>query len=239
MKNGRNHVSFSRAWIPTLLLMFSSLLTGGAFAQELSEDKVRSFVQSTKPFQQLISKHRSVVDSIAKKQSSENQYTDFASSIIDGLDDVEGSQLHDDFEDLVHRYGFSDIESWARVGGQVLDARAAIQMEELDPRTQRAMKEQAFPDKLVEHMKNLGEAAGQQQQAEMQKAAERMQAIQEHINRERARASNVSEPTKRLVRPYVEQLDGFMAPPSPPKGEYIEKDGYLIEIEEGGEGEDW
>ncbi|WP_150912004.1 hypothetical protein [Marinobacter halotolerans] len=177
-----------------ILLTFFCLLAFTAVpahAEALTDQKVRSFINSLEALQGMEDKYDTLPDDLATEESDLGM-DDMSSIFSSSVERMEGHAMYDDLARVVKQHGFSSPEQWGQTGDRILRAWSAIEMGKNAGQMNREM-ERAMAE--IENNPNMSEAQKQQMREMMGGARSAMDS-----------AANAPEADKQAVRPHLEAL---------------------------------
>lgn len=162
-----------------------------AHAEALTDQKVRSFINSLEALQGMEDKYDTLPDDLATEESDLGM-DDMSSIFSSSVERMEGHEMYDDLSRVVKQHGFSGPEQWGQTGDRILRAWSAIEMGknagQMNQEMEKAMAQ-------IENNPNMSEAQKQQMREMMGGAKSAMDS-----------AANAPEADKQAVRPHLEAL---------------------------------
>lgn len=170
------------------LIALSSL---SANAESLTDQSIRSFINSLEALQGMEDDYDELTDDLANDEDPA-ETPDMSRIFSSSVEQMKGHDLYNELETVVKQHGFSSAEQWGRTGDRIFRAWSAIEMGEqsgqMNQEMARAMEE-------IDNNPNMSEAQ-KQQIREMMGGA--MSAFDQ--------AANAPEADKRAVRPHIDAL---------------------------------
>ncbi|MBW7471963.1 hypothetical protein QQF73_12945 [Marinobacter sp. M216] len=179
-----------------LLIAVLALASLPAQARDLTEQTIRSFVDTMKAAESLEPEFEALADEMATDQESE--MPDFAHIFSDTLSSMEGQPAYGRLEDIAQDHGFSDLEEWGATGDRIYRAWMAIELERQNP---EARQEMASALAEIENSPHLTEAQKAQMRAMMENAMRAMES-----------AKDAPQEDVEAVRPHLDILRSFSQP---------------------------
>lgn len=125
-----------RAVIAASVLSLSSIST--VMAETLTSELVSSWISSQSKVEVFSKKHESALD---KYEANMNQQASPALAFQQGIIGLKATNLYSEFSDVVDDFGFSSPEQWAEVGGQVMNAFLALEVQAQGSEMQQMMQQ--------------------------------------------------------------------------------------------------
>lgn len=174
----------------TLLCLFA-LTPFSAHADTLTDNTVRSFINSLEAMQGMENQYDDLPDELATQEGDfgmDEMSRIFSSSV----ENMKGHEVYDDLAEVVRDHGFSSPEQWGETGDRIFRAWSAIEMGQQSGQMNQEMAEAM---EQINNNPNMSEAQ-KQQMREMMGGA---QSMMDH-------ASTAPEADKQAVRPHLEAL---------------------------------
>lgn len=177
---------------PLLIAMFA-LASAPTRAQDLSEQTIRSFIETLKAAESLEPELEALSEEIAADRAGETP--DVSRLFSDTVQSLESKPMYDRLEDIAQDRGFSNLKEWGTTGDRIFRAWMAIELEEENP---GAQQEIASALAEIENSPQLTEAQKAQMRAMMESAMNAMES-----------ARNAPQQDINAVRPHVDMLRNY------------------------------
>ena len=181
---------FFRIALITAVMALFGLFSAGSHAQDLSDQKISSFIESLKAAQKLEPEFEELEDQMDAED--DGAMPDFSHLFSDSLDELKGHEAYNRLDELVRNHNFDNIEQWAATGDRVYQAWMAIEMEQQSPGARQEMNA------------TMAEIENNPQMTAEQKA--QMRAMMESAMGAMESASNAPPGDVEAVRPHLDAL---------------------------------
>jgi len=179
---------FASALVSGVLYFASS---SSLMAETLTKSLVSSWLESQPKVEAFGDKHDG---ELSQYNANMKDQASPAMAYKQGIIGLKASNLYSEFDDIVDDFGFSSPEQWADVGGQIMNAFMALEMEAQGPEMAQAMQQMQSMMQSAD-MKNLPPA-----QREMM-----MQSMKQGMNMYQS-SQDVPQHDKDVVRPFLPKL---------------------------------
>ncbi|MDI9243620.1 hypothetical protein [Marinobacter sp. CHS3-4] len=178
---------------PVRFIVFCLLLLAplAARAEPLTDDTIRSFIDSMKTFQSMEGEFEGLTEEL-ESQNNDMQMPDMSRIFSTSVEQMKGHEAHRRMEDVVQEHGFDSTDSWARAGDRIFHAWTSIEMGRHSGMMGEEMS-QAMDQ--INNNPNMSEAQKEQMRKMMGGAMSAME-----------QASNAPEADKQAIRPYMHEL---------------------------------
>lgn len=180
----------------TLICLLSlSALT--AHAETLTDQTIRSFINSLETLQGMEEEFEELTDDLATGEDA-GEMPDLSRIFSSSVEQMKGHDMHNQLEDVVQQHGFTSTEQWGRIGDRIFHAWSALEMGDQSGDMNREM---ASAMEEINNNPHMSEAQKQQMRQMMGGA---MSAFEQ--------AANAPEADKRAVRPHLDALRAATGP---------------------------
>ena len=180
-----------RAISSCLAFTLALLLPLGATADNLTDERVRAFINTLQDAETLEGDLDELNQELPDAEDG-SKMPDFSSIFSDSVDKMRGYETYDRMEAIVEDHGFDSMEEWGATGDRVFQAWMAIEMENQHPEMAREM---AGVMDEINNNPNLSEAQKAQMREMMGGATSAMET-----------ARQAPEADKQAVRPHMDTL---------------------------------
>ncbi|MCK0162514.1 hypothetical protein [Marinobacter sp. S6332] len=180
------------------LALVVSLMAFAAQAKDLSDSTIQAFIASLNDAQELQDKYEDTEGWPDPESEDMASMPDMTRLFSNGVEQMEGTPAYDEFEAVVEKRGFDNLESWASVGDRVFAAMMAINMK----------KEGADSGAGQEMAKAMAEIENNPNMSEQQKA--QMRAMMGAALSITKMADDVPAADIEAIRPHLKDLEAVM-----------------------------
>lgn len=178
---------------PILLtwLFLCALIPLSVQAQTLTDQTIRSFIDSLKTLQSM----EGEFDDMTEELSADNgnaEMPDMSRIFSSSVSQLRGHEAYDRLEDVAQDHGFANAQQWSQVGDRIFQAWTALEMGDQAPQVNQEMQK-AMAE--IDNNPHLSEAQKQQMRNMMGGAVSAMQ-----------EAANAPEADKQALRPHMDAL---------------------------------
>jgi hypothetical protein len=145
--------------LAVVLAFILPLLSFSAYAQELTDNRIQSFITTLEKAAAMEPEFEDLND------SQDKETPDFSRIFSSSIEDLKGQDLYVRLESMVQNHGFKNLKEWATTGDRIYGAWIAIEMEDQSPAMRGEME-----SALAEIESNPDMSA--QQKAQMRAAME-------------------------------------------------------------------
>lgn len=183
MKNHTPHTHDSDGRLFTVVLaLILSLISFSSYAEQLTDDKIRAFIQSMDAVQAMGPE----LEEFANKQENMDMSRDLSRILSSTVEAAEGHQIYDRMENLAQDHGFKNIDTWASTGDRVYNAWFAIEMGDENPDLQQEMTSamaeiENNPNMTAAQKSQMRDVMGMAQQVSDAPAAD-IEAVRPHMD---------------------------------------------------------
>lgn len=180
--------------LPFLIAVVAGfLLSGLAQAAPLTDDQIRSFINSMDDTEKLGDEYPEL------DREDDDPAEDITRPLTSSLHELDDHpEARGKLEDIVQDHGFDSIREWADVGDRIFVAMMALDFQEMPKEQREMMRNTPAPDMSDEMYANMGEA----QKAAIQRMAQAMRGAMEA-------AENAPKEDVEAVRPFRDELDAL------------------------------
>lgn len=196
-RNIQGHATYIRHYahgrhLTIVLTLIFSLLSFGAHAEQLTDNTIRSFIQSLEAAQAMGPEF----EEFTNEQENINKLPDLSRIFSSSVEAAEGHKAYGQMEDLAQDHGFKNIDEWANTGDRIYSAWLTIEMGD-----ESAGFQQEMSGAMAEIENNPNMSA--EQKAQMRAAMQAAMGITQQANN--APAADIE-----AVKPHLNALRTFM-----------------------------
>ncbi|WP_417512698.1 hypothetical protein [Marinobacter sp.] len=181
-----------------LLAFMLSLLSFNAYAEKLTDNKIRSFITTLEKAQAMEPEFEELDDREDDETFQGNEAPDFSRIFSSSIEELKGEEAYDRLEDLVQENGFKNLNEWAATGDRIYGAWIAIEMTDQSPELRKEMESAMAEIENSPHMSaqqkaqmraSMEAALGMTKQASAAPSAD-IEAVKPHLEALRAIAED-------------------------------------------------
>jgi hypothetical protein len=110
-----------------VLAFILPLLSFSAYAQELTDNKIQSFITTLEEAAAMEPEFEEL------NNSQDKETPDFSRIFSSSIEDLKGQDLYVRLESMVQSHGFKNLKEWATTGDRIYSAWIAVEMEDQSP----------------------------------------------------------------------------------------------------------
>jgi len=180
--------------LAVVLAFFLSALSFSAYAQELNDQRIQSFITTLEKAVAMEPEFEELND------SQDRETPDFSRIFSSSIENLKGQELYARLERLVQNHGFKNLNEWATTGDRIYGAWIAIEMADQSPALRKEME-----SALAEIENNPDISA--QQKAQMRAAMETGIGFAQQAGRAPSADIDAVKPHLKALRAIAEQED--------------------------------
>jgi hypothetical protein len=177
-----------------VLAFILPLLSFGAYAQELTDNRIQSFITTLEKAAAMEPEFEDLND------SQDKETPDFSRIFSSSIEDLKGQDLYVRLESMVQNHGFKNLNEWAATGDRIYGAWIAIEMADQSPALRKEME-----SALAEIESNPDISA--QQKAQMRAAMETSIGFTQQASAAPSADIEAVKPHLKALRAIAEQED--------------------------------
>jgi hypothetical protein len=120
--------------LAVVLALTLSLLSFSTYAQELTDNKIQSFITTLEKAATMEPEFEELND------SQDKETVDLSRIFSSSIENLKGQDLYDRLERLVQNHGFRNLDEWATTGDRIYGAWVAIEMADQSPALRKEME---------------------------------------------------------------------------------------------------
>ena len=187
------HYSYYRQ-LAVVLAFILPLLSFSAYAQELTDNRIQSFITTLEKAAAMEPEFEDLND------SQDKETPDFSRIFSSSIEDLKGQDLYVRLESMVQNHGFKNLNEWAATGDRIYGAWIAIEMADQSPALRKEME-----SALAEIESNPDISA--QQKAQMRTAMETSIGLTQQASAAPSADIEAVKPHLKALRTIAEQED--------------------------------
>lgn len=180
--------------LAVVLAFILPLLSVSAYAQELTDNRIQSFITTLEKAAAMEPEFEDLND------SQDKETPDFSRIFSSSIEDLKGQDLYVRLESMVRNHGFKNLNEWAATGDRIYGAWIAIEMADQSPALRKEME-----SALAEIESNPDISA--QQKAQMRTAMETSIGFTQQVSAAPSADIEAVKPHLKALRAIAEQED--------------------------------